>query len=113
MLLESHPARATSKGDARRHARVMFSVPIQVHHLEAGGIRRSRGVTLDISQGGLGALVQGELHVGDLVSIGFILPGEVLNTVAVVRHTSCLRSGFEFLGMTLEQRLQIMNAAGD
>ena len=68
----------------RRHTRVLFSVPIALHHLVAGGIRTSRGVSLDISESGIGALVEGALHVGDAVSIDINLPAAKLRAVAIV-----------------------------
>jgi hypothetical protein len=40
------------------------------------------------------------------------LPEHSLSTIAIVRHTSNVRSGFEFLGMTPEERLQIAKTCG-
>jgi hypothetical protein len=97
---------------ARRHARALFSVPITLHHLTGGGVRTTRGVTLDISECGLGALVQGTLQVGETVAIDVLLPEHPLRTVAIVRHASKVQSGFEFLGLTAEERLQITNLMG-
>jgi hypothetical protein len=79
--------------------------------LAAGGIRKSRGISLDISEGGLGALVQAQLQVGETVAIDFPLSGHVLSAVAIVRYSSSGRSGFEFVGLTHEERLQITKAA--
>jgi len=45
------------------------------------------------------------------VEIEFLLAGRVLNTVAIVCHCSGSRCGFEFLGLTPEERLQIAHAA--
>ena len=87
--IESHEAKLSS----RRHTRMLFSVPITLRHLCRGGVRASHGISLDLGEGGLGAIVQGDVHVGD--------------TVAIVRHTSSVRSGFEFVGLTPEERLQI------
>jgi len=39
------------------------------------------------------------------------LQGCALSTVAIVRHCANLRSGFEFLGLTPEERSQIAGAA--
>jgi len=97
----------------RRHPRALFSVPITLHHLSRGGVRTTRGITLDISECGLGALVQGNLHIGETVAIDFPLHEHVLNTVAIVRHASNVQSGFEFLGLTAEERLQITGVMGN
>jgi hypothetical protein len=94
----------------RRAARALFSVPITLLHLMAGGVRKSRGITLDLSESGLGALVQGDLRVGETVEIDLPLPERKLNAVAIVRHTSSVRSGFEFVGLTKEERTNISSA---
>ena len=96
----------------RKHSRALLSVPLRLRHLMGGGIQTSRGITLDISEGGIGALVQGDLRLGETVELDLQLPGRLLNAIAIVRHTSNVRSGFEFLGMTAEERLQIANTCG-
>jgi hypothetical protein len=78
-----------------------------------GGIRSSRGITLDISEGGLGAIVQGDLRIGEMVAIDLRIPDRTLSAVAIVRHTSGVRSGLEFLGLTAEERLQITALIGN
>jgi len=88
MSLDLHPARTavSEHGPVRRYPRTLFSVPVTLRHLMTGGIRSLRGISLDISEGGFGA---------------------------IVRHTSSVRSGFEFLGLTAEERQQIANATGN
>lgn len=97
---------------ARRHPRTLFSVPIILHHLCRGGVRATRGVSLDLGAGGMGAIVQGDVQVGDTVAIDLQLSEQVLTAVAIVRHSSCVRSGFEFVGLTPEERMQITNVIG-
>jgi hypothetical protein len=101
--IESHEANLSS----RRHTRKLFSVPITLRHLCRGGVRASHGISLDLGEGGLGAIVQGEVRVGDTVAIDLPLSEQLLRAVAIVRHTSSVRSGFEFVGLTPEERLQI------
>jgi hypothetical protein len=96
----------------RRHARTLFTVPIILHHLSPGGVRTTRGISLDLGEGGLGAIVQGEVRVGDTVAIDLPLSEQLLSTVAIVRHTSSARCGFEFVGLTPEERLQITSVVG-
>ena len=96
----------------RKHPRTLFSVPITLRHLCRGGVRASRGISLDLGEGGLGAIVQGDVHVGDTVAIDLRLSEQLLTTVAIVRHTSNVRSGFEFVGLTPEERLQITSVIG-
>jgi c-di-GMP-binding flagellar brake protein YcgR len=102
-----------ANSSVRRHERALLSVPITLHHLTGAGIGTTRGITLDISEGGLGALVQGDLRMGETVEIDLPLRGHPLKTVAIVRHTSSIRSGFEFLGLTPEERQKISDAAGN
>ena len=66
-----------------------------------------RGITLDISEGGVGALVQRRLLIGEVVELDLRMPNCSLSAVALVRHSSSNRSGFEFRGLTPEQRRQI------
>jgi len=101
-----------SKAERRQHQRVLYSVPIRLHYLMPGGVRTSRGVSLDISVGGIGALVSSDLVVGEAVEIDLQLRRSSLCAVAIVRHASSTRSGFEFLGLTSEERSQIAVAMG-
>jgi hypothetical protein len=96
----------------RRHARILFSVPITVRHLCRGGVRATHGISLDLGEGGLGAIVQGDVYVGETVAIDLPLSEQLLTTVAIVRHSSKVSSGFEFVGLTPEERLQITNVVG-
>jgi c-di-GMP-binding flagellar brake protein YcgR len=91
----------------RRYPRWIYSAPLTVRHLDAGGVRKLRGITLDLSEGGMGALIQGILNLGEAVEIDLHFEQHAFNAVAIVRHTSSIRSGFEFLGMTAEERAQI------
>jgi c-di-GMP-binding flagellar brake protein YcgR len=87
-------------------------MPVILRHLVTGGIRTTRGISLDISKGGLGVLVQGDLPVGETVEIDLHLREHPLRTVGIVRHSGGKQSGFEFLGLTAEERLQIENLLG-
>jgi hypothetical protein len=118
MSLELHSARTAAAAHGpvrpvRRYPRTLFSVPLLLRHLVTGGIRSLRGISLDLGEGGLGAIVQGDLRVGEMVEIDVRIPEFPLNAVAIVRYTSSVQSGFEFLGLTAEERLQIANATGN
>lgn len=105
-------AKASSYPVVRRHVRSPYSVPIFFHGHATGFVRTTRGISVDISEGGLGALVQGSLRVGEMGAIDVPLPQHVLTTIAIVRHTSDMTSGFEFVGLTAEERRQIAVAVG-
>jgi hypothetical protein len=113
-MLSSHRLSQTLDPAAvvRRHPRLLYSIPLTLHHLCAGGVRSSRGISLDISESGLGALVESRLQVGDTVEIDLILRDRELNAVAIVRHTSSARSGFEFLGLTPDERAHLASIVG-
>jgi c-di-GMP-binding flagellar brake protein YcgR len=96
----------------QRHRRILFSIPLTLRHLIHGGVRASRGISLDISQSGIGALVEGGLQVGDTVEIDVQLPDRQLQAVAIVRHTSSIRSGFEFFGLTPAERAHLAAIVG-
>ncbi len=100
MLADIHSSLENTRANAsyRRYPRALFCVPITLHHLVSGDIRTTRGISLDIGEGGLGALTEGALLVGE--------------TVAIVRHTSRVRSGFEFVGLSAEERLQVKSVIG-
>jgi hypothetical protein len=56
----------------------------------------TRGVSLDISERGMSALVCGSPRVGETVVIGLPLQGDPIEVLATVRHSSDAQSGFEF-----------------
>lgn len=104
------PAASYTNG-VRRHARMLFSIPITLVRLRGQEERAAHGISLDISEGGLGALVQTNLEVGETVEIHLPLPKHYLTLFAIVRHSTKLRSGFEFVDLTPEQRSQIVMAS--
>src|SRR6266568_6927693 len=91
------PATKMPATPQRGHPRAMFSVPLTLRHVANEGFGAVRGISLDISQGGLGAMVQGNLQIGEAVQIDFALGKRRLTTAAIVRHASNVRCGFEFL----------------
>ena len=114
MPVYSYPVDKTHGGYEffRRHPRTLYSIPITLRHLCSGGVRKTPGISLDLGEGGLGAIVQGEVYVGETVAIDFQMSGRPVTTVAIVRHTSQVSSGFEFLGLSSEERSQITNIVG-
>jgi PilZ domain len=75
--------------------------------LRAGGVFHGR--TKDISEGGLGATVAGELETDDPVELEFHLPGKLspMKIMAQVRYRRGFQYGFLFLDSTPEQRFAI------
>lgn len=108
---QRQPTRVTKSRVARHYPRYPFSVPVTLRHLLPGGLETTRGMSLDISEGGISAIVQAHLSVGETVEINLPLPVGPLHTIAIVRHVTDSRSGFEFLGLTIEEREQIAVAS--
>ena len=96
----------------RKHQRSLFSVPFELRQLAGPAPYPLHAISLDISEGGLGALVQGNLKVGEAVQVDLPIAARTIRLVAVVRHTSPLRPGFEFLGMSEGDRLDISRVTG-
>ena len=105
-LFSSAPTPSADRTHSR-YPRSIFSAPLTLRHLDTGGVRKLGGITLDVSEGGMGALVRGNLQLGEAVDVDLHVDGQVLNAVAIVGYTSDVRTGFEFLGMTAEERAQI------
>jgi hypothetical protein len=112
MPLEANPKSTPFKnGFVRRHQRLPFSVPLTLHHLKAGMTRTFAGMSLDLSEGGFGVLVNGQLREGETVEVDLPLPQNLPHLIAIVRYSASDRSGLEFLGLTAEERSQISSAA--
>lgn len=108
MRLETRPWVAASVYKfSRRHTRSLFTVPVPPASLYSAW--RARLARYQPRHTGVGALVQGSLQVGETVTIDLPLAERILNTVAIVRHTSNVSSGFEFVGLRSEERQQIVS----
>jgi c-di-GMP-binding flagellar brake protein YcgR len=96
----------------RKHPRSLFSIPFELRQLAGPAPYPLHAISLDLSEGGLGALVQGNLKVGEAVQVDLPLANQTIRIVAVVRYTSALRSGFEFLRISDGDRKQITRVVG-
>jgi hypothetical protein len=113
-MLRTYPASQKSRSarPVQRHPRVLYSIPVTLHRLASDGVQSAHGISLDISESGIGALLEGRLEVGETVGIDVPLPDLLVSTAAVVRYTSSARSGFEFLGLTPVERERIASLVG-
>jgi len=96
----------------REYPRALFSVPLKLRHLKPGELLAAHGISLDISEGGLGAIVEGNLRIGEPVEIDLALGKRKWSARAVVKYASKARCGFEFQGLNDDARRQIMSLAG-
>ncbi len=81
------------------------AVPLNVTILRSGVPDSVPGRSLDLGEGGLGAVLAAELFPGELVGVEFQLPdaGSIL-TKARVCYQERLRCGLQFLAIPAEQR---------
>jgi protein TonB len=113
MSASGYPTSSFS-GVRRRIPRYPVAVPVDVTVLRSGSASSIPGRSLDIGEGGVAAVLAAELQTGEWVAVEFHLPnvGHALQTKAVVRHHNQLRCGFEFLGLSRDQRVMIRQWAG-
>ena len=90
----------------RRYPRHHLDTRIQMSVFRDGTTISLWGRTNELGQDGVGATVSGELKIGEVVSMEFPIPVQphFLKVRAIVRYSSGLRCGFEFLIVTDEQR---------
>lgn len=102
-------ARSQTYEFRRREARYVSSMTTTLQRFLRFGPIVTRGVTLDISMGGMSALVCGAPRVGETVVIGLSLAEANIEMLASVRHSSDARSGFEFYPLSLIAERGIQN----
>jgi TonB family protein len=102
-------------GVRRRIPRYSVAIPVDITVLRSGAPASIPGRSLDLGEGGVAAVLAAELQLGEWVAVEFRLPnaGQSLQTKAVVRHHNHLRCGFEFLGLSGDQRSMIRRWAGN
>jgi PilZ domain len=100
-------SRKTTQGRdwQRRYPRYRIDLPIKVTVLREGGYEEIRGRCGDIGEGGMGAVLSAEVPKGEVVAFEVQgLGGESLVGRCVTRFRKGLLHGFEFFGLTPEQR---------
>ena len=73
------------------------------------------GRSKDLGEGGLGAVIPGNIQIGDVVTLEFQLPlhSEPLSLQAEVRYRQGFQYGFRFLHPTDQQKERIRHATRD
>jgi TonB family protein len=99
----------------RRRLRYRLQSPMDVTVLRSGIPDTLPGRSVNLSEGGVGAWLAGELLPGEAVGVQIQLPAAVapLRTRAVVRHHDKLRYGMEFVGLSNESQAAIRNWVGN
>jgi c-di-GMP-binding flagellar brake protein YcgR len=91
----------------RRHPRFFLSAPVIARRPLNSGSHVTRGITLDISLGGVSAVLCGPPPVGERVSVRMKLMNSAFEAPAIVRHSSPARTGFEFVSLSPESQRRI------
>ena len=100
----------------RRGLRYRVQAPLDVTVLRSGIPDKLPGRSENLCEGGIAAVLAGELLPGEAVGVEIQLPmggGTPLRTRAVVRHHDKLRLGLEFVGLSAEQQAAIRDWAGE
>ncbi len=107
--MSAAPSMQLDAGSQRGMPRRPLFVPLDVIVLRSGIPENLPGRCADLSEGGVGAVVAGELIPGQQVAIELRLPnmGVPVRARALVRYQQRLRCGLQFVGLTPEQREMI------
>jgi TonB family protein len=99
----------------RRRLRYRVQAPLDVTVLRSGIPDTVPGRSVNLGEGGVAAVLAGELSPGESVGVEIQLPlaADPLRTRALVRHHDRLRCGMEFVGLSVEQQAAIRNWAGE
>src|SRR5579863_7129154 len=97
----------------RRRLRYRVQTPLDVTVLRSGIPDTLPGRSVNLGEGGVAAVIAGELKPGEAVAVEILLPTAVepLRARATVKHHDKLRSGMEFVGLTAKQMAAIRDWA--
>ncbi len=107
--MSAAPAMALEESSRRVFHRHTINVPVDFIALRKGVPETLPGRCTDLSESGFGAVVAGELSPGQTLAIQLRFPtlNMPIRARAEVRYQSQLRCGFEFAGLSAEQREMI------
>lgn len=93
----------------RRRARYAVRTPLDVTVLRSGIPDTLPGRSVNLGEGGVAAVLAGELLPGETVGVEIQWPvaADPFRTRALVRHHDKLRTGMEFVGLTMQQQESI------
>lgn len=80
-------------------------------HLLENRYQKLEGHCRDLSEAGIGILLAAELNGGEVVGLGFSMPGAAhpWEVRGVVRYRRGYQYGFEFLSLSAEQQESLSN----
>jgi c-di-GMP-binding flagellar brake protein YcgR len=105
--MPTEPAAVTSSSQKQlerpKHSKFALVASITVQTNISERLINSRGMTVEISQGGVSAYLREEFEPGQQVTLQVDLPPDPLTLSAVVRTRIGYRYGFQFLNLLPEQ----------
>jgi len=112
-LLE--PQVPKDEGYKRRFPRCRTDLKLTVLVLGPDGHFEVNGLCNQIGEGGLGAIISSELSIGEMVNLQLSIPLELepISLRAVVMWRNRLQHGFEFFGISPQQRAMIRDYCKD
>ncbi|HEV2716190.1 MAG TPA: PilZ domain-containing protein [Terriglobales bacterium] len=109
--MPTEPAAGTSSSqkqlEPRKHSRFALVASITVQTNISERLIKSKGMTVEISQGGVSAYLREEFEAGQQVTLQVDLSADSLTLSAVVRSRIGYRYGFQFLNLLREQGQKI------
>ena len=98
--------------DKRKWPRYVIDVALRASVNSGGGARTVYGSGIEVSKGGLKAVLPAEIEIGEWVDLEMTLPycSQALVLSTVVRNRSSFTYGLEFVGITTEQQTEIERA---
>jgi TonB family protein len=108
-------AKGRDQPSRRRWLRYRVQALLDVKVVRSGIPDILPGRSVNLGEGGVSAVLAGELLPGEAVGVEIRLPqvADPLRARALVRHQDKLRSGLEFVGLSAEQQAAIRDWAGD
>ncbi|MGA8214879.1 MAG: TonB family protein [Candidatus Sulfotelmatobacter sp.] len=102
-------AQGRDQPSRRRGVRYRVQAPLDVIVLRSGIPQTLPGRSVNLGEGGVSAVLAGELLPGEAVGVEIRLPrvADPLRTRALVRHHDELRSGLQFIGLSVERQAAI------
>jgi TonB family protein len=109
------PAKGQDQPSRRRWLRYRVQALLDVKVVRSGIPDILPGRSVNLGEGGVSAVLAGELLPGESVGVEIQLPqvADPLRARALVRHQDKLCSGLEFVGLSPEQQAAIRDWAGD
>ena len=104
--------KAPAHNRQRRFTRHIFSNPLVVTRtIPPNQIQKVPGAAMEISEGGLSAIVTADLQVGESVEASFEMqPGQRITVHGAVRNKAQFRYGLEFMDLSEDIRVRIQKA---